>query len=132
MLGRSSFYFLKGKNIFLISQFSQILRLSLKNFKSNDESMPLFYTRKSIEIKLKTEIIIENKEEKEENTLFIEKQLIIITQAFNSLNKEIISDDTSLSDFINVIKSVAFKEKNNNESIFKLQIPSDNCVYWMY
>ena len=47
------------------------------------------------------------------------------------MNKEIISDETSLSDFINVIKCVVSKEKNYNESIVKLQIPSDNCAYFL-
>lgn len=130
MLARSSFYFLKGKNIFLISQVAQIFRLSLKNHQKNDESLPLFFTRKSIEIKLKAEI--ENiKKAESDIILFSEMQLRIITQAFNSLNKEIISDDTSLNDFINVIKCIASKEKNYNESIVKLQIPSDNCAYFL-
>lgn len=130
MLARSSFYFLKGKNIFLISQVSQIFRLSLKNHQSNYESLPLFFTRKSIEIKLKAEI--ENVKNAESDIiLFSETQLRIITQVFNSLNKEIISDDTSLNDFINVIKCIASKGKNYNESIIKLQIPSDNCAYFL-
>ena len=142
ILGRSSFYFLRGKNIFLINQVAQILRLSIKNYQSNDELLPLFFTRNSIEIKLKAEIeikevieikaVIEKVKNAESDIIsFCETQLRIITQAFNSLNKEIISDDTSLNDFINVIKCIASKGKNNNESIIKLQTPSDNCAYFL-
>lgn len=130
VLGRSSLYFLRGKNILLISQVEQIFRLSLKNYQTNNESLSLFFTRNSIEIKLQTKIKIENKQDVEE-LIFSEKQIELMTVALSCLKREIISDDTSLNDFINVIKYAASRKKNLNESIIKLQIPSDNCAYFL-
>ena len=126
ILSFSSYYFLKGRNIFITSKILHILESSIKDYTTSNKLTLSFLTIKHLEIKLikKTN----NKEDIKIKTIsFSEVQSKMITNAFNTLTKEIISDDNTLKDFIATIKYLDLKKTQE----IKLELESKHCAVFL-
>lgn len=124
ILSHACYYFLKGKNIFLIHKALRTLNLSIEEYSFNNEFIPVLSTNKNLKLRSKKN----SKTDTQSKTIsFSDKQHNAIKQLFESLKKELISDCNKIENFIKAIKFDKLKESEK----INLELPSKHCAIFI-
>ncbi|NIJ44427.1 hypothetical protein FHR24_000866 [Wenyingzhuangia heitensis] len=134
----ASINLLSGQNTFVVSNTLHILRRSIRrcNVDVDKEAHAFFKSRKFLEIRLQDVKTSKKAESTFKIKSFSKAKLNLIENSYSFLTdlylaEEIISPESTLQDFINVIRQASSKDKKTKGSILKLNLQSDQCYVFL-
>lgn len=124
VLSYACYYFLKGKNIFLIHKALRTLNSSIEEYSFNNEFIPVLSNNKNLKLRSK----MNSKTDTQFKTIsFSDKEHNAIKQLNEALKKELISDCNKIENFIKAIKFDKLKESEK----INLELPSKHCAIFI-